>query len=129
MGTKEIWRVVMADGAVKELTPLFTAQPHTNPPRYGYGQYSYPSIRALIVAIAGDPQHMWDVQEILAPGEPTRAELLATAAGVAERVREAAVEACAARRVRCFDAERDAIDDCEDAIRAMDLAPAYRSER
>lgn len=85
MGTKEIWRVVMADGAVKELTPLFTAQPHTNPPRYGYGQYSYPSIRALIVAIAGDPQHMWDVQEIVAPGELTRAELTNRVRAVLER--------------------------------------------
>lgn len=136
----ETWRVVLTDGSVKELTPLLGIQPHTIPPRYRYGRHSYPSIRALIVAIAGDPQHMWDVQEILAPGEPTRAELLATAAGVAERVREAAMEACEAVE-DVLDKSRlkehakgcsDGVTECENeirgasrcaaAIRTMDLA-------
>ena len=115
------WRVALTDGSVKELTPLI--QPHTIPPRYRYGRHSYPSIRALIVAIAGDPQHMWDVQEILAPGEPTRAELLATAAGVAERVRTACVVRCHVEaEIVDGDAAREACGECARGIEALDLA-------
>jgi len=78
----ETWRVVLASGEVREVSPEHNeVQWCTFVDGYhGWGRTQHASISA----VAG--MHGWPVVEILAPGEPTRAEMAAQLTAVtAER--------------------------------------------
>lgn len=114
----ETWRVVLADGSVREVivtedAGLWTA--HCE----GCATFSHASptlaVRALVRGFLGAS---FDVREILSPGEPTRAELVAF-----ERGRDAADEA-GARAMRAA-ALRDAVaDERERCARVCDEVAA-----
>ena len=78
----ETWRVVLASGEVREVSPEHNeVQWCTFVDGYhGWGRTQHASISAVV------GMHGWPVAEILAPGEPTRAEMAAQLTAVtAER--------------------------------------------
>lgn len=132
----ETWRVVLADGSLRDVV-VATGVPVVGFVSASYRDTSAEAYGSAYHAIMRLAMHLdFHLTEVLAPGEPTRAELIAASAGVAERVREAAAEACEIiedQPVRSDwyhgpyeSGEQNGVRRCASAIRALDLTAAYR---